>query len=99
MADLLSKSEIEQFITNGFLRIDNAFSSQIAEEALDILWKDIPFDRTNPASWTEPVIRLGMYPQEPFVASVNTPKLQAAYNQLVGAERWIPCRSVGTFPV
>jgi hypothetical protein len=99
MADLLSKTEIEQFITNGFLRIDNAFSSQIAEEALAILWKDIPFDRTNPASWTEPVIRLGMYPQEPFVASVNTPKLQAAYNQLVGAERWIPCRSVGTFPV
>jgi hypothetical protein len=40
-----------------------------------------------------------MYTQDPFINSVNTPKLHAAYNQLVGANRWVPCRSVGTFPV
>jgi hypothetical protein len=47
----------------------------------------------------EPVVRLGMYPQAPFIDSVNTAKLHAAYDQLVGAGKWIPCRSVGTFPV
>ncbi|HWV65191.1 hypothetical protein [Chitinophaga sp.] len=67
MPDILSKQEIEQFITEGFVRIDSAFSPDIANAALDILWKDIPFERFNPATWTEPVIRLGMYTQQPFI--------------------------------
>jgi len=37
MPDILSKQEIEQFTTDGFVRIDNAFSSDIANAALDIL--------------------------------------------------------------
>jgi len=99
MQDILNKQEIEQFITDGFVRIDNVFSSDIAGAALDILWKDIPFERSAPSTWTAPVIRLGMYTQQPFIDSVNTPKLHTAFNQLVGADKWIPCRNVGTFPV
>src|SRR5690606_21450894 len=92
-------NEVEQFILNGFVCIENAFSAETADAALDILWKDLPFDRSDPTTWTEPVIRLGMYSQEPFVESVNTPILHASFNQLIGANRWIPSRSVGTFPV
>jgi hypothetical protein len=99
MSALLSKNEIEQFILNGFVRIKNAFSAETAAAALEILWKDLPVDRSDPTTWTEPVVRLGMYAQEPFVASVNTPALHASFNQLIGTDRWIPCRSVGTFPV
>lgn len=99
MADILSKLEIEQFITDGFVRIDHAFSSDIAAKAVDILWNDIPFDRSSPTTWTEPVVRLGMYTQQPFIDSVNTPRLYAAFNQLIGESKWIPCRSVGTFPI
>lgn len=99
MSAQLTKKEIEQFIYQGFVRIEDAFSSQIAGAARDILWNDLPCDRSDPATWTQPVIRLGMYSQEPFVQSVNTAKLHAAFNQLVGANNWIPCRSVGTFPV
>ena len=99
MSDSLNKQEIEQFITDGFVRIDHAFSTETAAAAVDILWNDIPFDRSNPDSWTEPVVRLGMYTQAPFVESLNTSKLHSAFNQLIGAERWMPCRSVGTFPV
>ncbi|HEY8388785.1 MAG TPA: hypothetical protein VIK74_09285 [Parasegetibacter sp.] len=99
MSEILSKKEIDQFINDGFVRIDNAFPSQLAEEVVDILWKDIPFERSHPSSWTEPVIRLGMYTQQPFIDSVNTPKLHDAFNQLVGYNKWAPCRSVGAFPV
>lgn len=99
MSDILSQRQIEQFITEGFVRIDNAFSKEIADAALDILWKDIPFDRSDPGSWTQPVVRLGMYTQQPFIDSVNTPRLHIAFDQLIGAGRWIPCRSVGSFPV
>lgn len=40
-----------------------------------------------------------MYTQEPFVKAANTEVLHAAFNQLVGQNNWIPCRSMGTFPV
>ena len=99
MSDILSKKEIAHFIYNGFVRLDNSFSKEIADAALEILWNDLPCDRSNPSTWIEPVIRLGMYTNDPFVNSVNTPKLYNAFNQLIGKDKWIPCRNVGTFPV
>lgn len=99
MSEILNKAEIEQLILNGFVRIDNAFSQEIADAALDILWNDLPCDRSNPSTWNEPVIRLGMYPQKPFVESLNSKKMHLIFDQLIGKDRWIPCRNVGTFPV
>ena len=58
MPDILNTRKIEEFIHQGFIRIDDAFSTEIAEAALDILWQDLPCDRSNPGNWTEPVIRL-----------------------------------------
>jgi hypothetical protein len=99
MSEILNTKEINQFVHNGFIRIDNAFSKEIANEILDILWNDIPFERSNPSTWSEPVIRLGMYSQQPFVESLNSPKLHSIFNQLIGEDKWIPSQSVGTFPV
>lgn len=99
MADILSKKEIAHFIHYGFVRLDNSFSRETADAVLEILWNDLPCDRSDPLTWIEPVIRLGMYTDEPFVNSVNTPKLLNAFNQLIGKDKWIPCRNVGTFPV
>lgn len=99
MSETLSKKEIEHFVHSGFIRIDNAFSQQIADAVLDVLWNDLPCDRSNPSTWAEPVIRLGMYTQQPFIDSLNNKKLHLIFNQLIGENKWIPCRSVGTFPV
>lgn len=99
MPELLSKKEIEQFVLNGFIRVDNAFSREIADAAADILWNDLPCNRFDRATWTEPVIRLGMYTQQPFIASLNHEKLHSIFDQLIGKDKWIPCRNVGTFPV
>ncbi|MBA9078490.1 phytanoyl-CoA dioxygenase family protein [Rufibacter quisquiliarum] len=99
MPDFLNPNQIQEFIHTGFLRLDHAFSRETAAAAVDILWKDLPVDRADPSTWSEPVVWLGMYTQPPFVESVNTPKLHHAFNQLVGEGRWLPCRSVGAFPV
>lgn len=96
---LLTDAQVEHFISEGFVRIDNAFSKEVAGQALDTLWRDIPFDRNDPGTWTEPVVRLGMYSQKPFIDSVNTPQLHSAFDELIGPGRWIPCMNVGTFPV
>jgi hypothetical protein len=95
----LSEAEIDQFIGDGFVRIDNAFSSETAAEAREILWRDSgcsPNDRT---TWTKPVIRLSDYWQPPFREAANTPALHQAFDQLVGRGRWIPRESLGSFPI
>lgn len=99
MEGILNNQQIEQFITSGFVRLNGAFDSTLASQAREILWKDLPADPFDPGTWTKPVIRLGMYSQQPFVQAANTERLHAAFNQLVGKTRWIPCMSMGTFPV
>lgn len=97
--EVLSPTQIKQFIEDGFVRIDDAFPAELAAAVRDILWKDMDADPDDPATWTKPVVRLGMYAQPPFIRSANTPKLHAAFDQLVGKDKWIPCESMGSFPV
>src|SRR4051812_17315780 len=95
----LAPAQIEQFITDGFVRIDGAFSRTLANEARAILWRATRCSPDDPATWTQPVIRLGMFTQAPFVEAANTPRLHAAFDQLVGPGRWRRPAAMGTFPV
>ncbi|MBP6793936.1 MAG: hypothetical protein KA143_02730 [Saprospiraceae bacterium] len=48
MSDILSKKEIEHFIHSGFILLDHVFSKEQADSALDILWNDLPSNRSDP---------------------------------------------------
>jgi hypothetical protein len=98
-APALSGAEIEHFVENGFVRLEGAFPRSLAEDAQALLWRDLGCDPENPATWTQPVARLGMYTAPPFVAAANTPLLHTAFDRLVGPGRWHPCRAMGTFAV
>ena len=95
----LSDAQIEQFIQDGFVRIDRAFPRELAEQGRAILWRDLPCDPDRPATWTRPVIRLGMYGDMPFQQAANTPTLHAAFDQSVGHGRWRSRMNLGSFPV
>lgn len=95
----LAAADVDTFVRDGFVRIDGAFSPDLAAQARAILWRDMRLDPDDPAGWTRPVVRLGHYSDAPFVAAANTPRLHAAYDALVGAGRWLPPGAVGTFPV
>jgi hypothetical protein len=96
---VLSRAQIEQFIRDGYVRIDRAFPRQLAEAGRAVLWRDLPCDPDDPSTWTRPVVRLGEYFDAPFRDAVNSPVLHAAFDQLVGQARWRPRHSLGTFPV
>src|SRR5436190_17809243 len=98
-ARALSDAQIQQFIEDGFVRVDRAFPHELADQARAILWRDLPCDPDDPATWTRPVVWLGGYGQEPFRKAVNRPLLHAAFDQLVGKGRWRPRDGLGTFPV
>ncbi len=95
----LSDAQILQFIQDGFVRIDRAFSRTLADECRAILWHETGCDPDDPATWTKPVIRLGGYRQEPFMKAQSTPVLHGAFDQLVGRGRWRRRSDLGGFPV
>ena len=96
---MLSRTEIQKFIDDGFLKIEGAFPRELAEQGRAILWHDLGCDERDTKTWTKPIIRLGYYDQEPFRKAVNTPVLNQAFDQVVGSGRWVPRTSLGTFPV
>jgi hypothetical protein len=93
------EAELQQFILNGFVRLDHAFPRALADDCRELLWRDTGCQPHDPTTWTQPVIRLGDYSQDPFRRAANTPTLHAAFDQLVGAGRWLPRSSLGTFPI
>ncbi|HEY5823785.1 MAG TPA: phytanoyl-CoA dioxygenase [Cyclobacteriaceae bacterium] len=95
----LTTEQINSFINNGFVKIENAFSTEIAADCRAILWKATQCDPNNPASWTQPVIRVGELGFEPFKKAANTPILRSAYDQLVGKDNWFPRLTLGSFPI
>lgn len=96
---MLSVFEVDHFIQKGYVCLPQAFSPALAAECREILWRDMGCDPQNPTTWTRPVVWLWAYSQAPFVQVANGPALMEAYDQLVGPERWVPMRSLGTFPV
>lgn len=98
-APALTEAQVQQFIRDGFVRIDRAFPRELAEEGRTIMWRDIPFDPDDPATWAKPVVWLPGYGGEPFRTAANTPILHAAFDQLVGRGRWLPRDSLGAFLV
>ena len=98
-APSLSDAQIQQFMRDGFVRIDAAFPRELAVQGRSILWRDTGCDEADLKTWTKPVIWLGMYGQEPFAQAANTPVLHKAFDQLVGPACWRPRMDLGTFPI
>ncbi|KQS30978.1 hypothetical protein [Dyadobacter sp. Leaf189] len=94
-----NNQQITEFIHNGFIKLNDAFPADVAAAAREILWKDLDCDPHDPSTWKKPVVRLGMYTDEPFRESANTDVLTSAFDQLVGRGKWLPRFSMGTFPV
>ena len=95
----LDMTDIRRFITDGFLRIENAFARSLADRARAILWRDVGCDAEDRGTWTKPVIWLGEYGDEPFRLASSAPALTSAYDALVGAGRWLPGLTLGNFQV
>jgi|SRR6478609_907909 len=95
----LTPAQISNFISEGFVKIEQAFSTEVAEECRAILWKATQCDPNNPDTWTQPVIRIGELALEPFVQAANTAILHKAFDQLVGKDNWQPKKTLGSFPI
>jgi hypothetical protein len=95
----LTSRQVRNFIDDGFVKIENAFSTQLANQCRDELWAEIGLSPNQPGDWIHPVIRVASKASRPFVEAANTPRLHSAYDQLVGEGRWLAPKGLGTFPI
>jgi hypothetical protein len=95
----LSETQREDFIRDGYLRLEHAFSAELANQGREQLWAALGLSPNEPDRWTRPVIRLGFMSGPTFVAAANTARLHGAYDALVGKGRWQKPAGLGTFPI
>ncbi|MFB8001724.1 phytanoyl-CoA dioxygenase family protein [Nocardia sp. NPDC056000] len=96
---MLTDTQVDAFITDGFVKVDQAFPREVADAGRAFLWRETGCDPDDPATWTQPVIRLNGYGDEPFRQAATAPALLEAFDQLVGPDRWVPRKGIGTFPI
>lgn len=91
-------TQIQNFVENGFLKVENAFPKEVASTCRKILWDKLQLNPKDPDSWKQPVIRIGELDSEPFKKAANTPVLIDAFRQLAH-DNWIPRNTLGSFPI
>ena len=95
----LTPSQVQTFIDDGFVKLPNAFSADLAKQCRDELWSDIGLSPDKAEDWSRPVVRVGSKATPPFIEAANTPLLHKAYEQLAGEGRWLAPTGLGTIPI
>ncbi|MFC9975619.1 phytanoyl-CoA dioxygenase family protein [Spirillospora sp. NPDC127200] len=90
---------VNDFIEDGFVRVQGAFPRELADECRETIWRDLDASPGDPSTWPCPVAARPDYTQAPFKAAANTPRLHAAFDALVGKGRWRPRTSLGGFVI
>ena len=95
--------DTEAFVRDGYVVVRGAFGEDTARACREMIWDVLaergiePDDR---ATWAPPLIRVNCPDGEPFAQAGTSPQLHAAYDELIGAGRWVPRAGVGgTVPV
>lgn len=91
--------DIDRFIADGFVKIDEAFDRDLGLRCRDQLWKATGLDPADPATWTQSLVRVDAMSTPEFTASANTDVLTTAFDALVGPGGWRPRLGMGTFPL
>jgi hypothetical protein len=95
----LTSEAIDRFVVDGFVRLDGAVDEDVAGACRDELWDATGYDRHDPSTWTDTLVRVDSLDTPPFRAAANSPPLVEAFDQLVGPGRWVPRTGLGTFPL
>jgi len=95
--------DTEAFVRDGYVAVRGAFGEDTARACREMIWDVLAERGVDPddrATWAPPLIRINCPDGEPFAVAGTSPKLHAAYDELIGAGRCVPRAGVGgTVPV
>jgi Phytanoyl-CoA dioxygenase (PhyH) len=97
---VLSDEEVQRFVADGYLRLDNAFDDKLAAACVADLWSSLDADPKDASTWTAPVLRIFGSSSPVLLEAINTPRLVNAIDDVVGIGQWQARNcGYGTFPV
>jgi hypothetical protein len=89
---------IDEFMRDGFVKLEHAVDLEVADAARGLLWKQI--GRTPDGPWTEPVVWANDYTAAgPFGELTRSPVLAGALDRLCGRGGWVRQFALGNIPV
>lgn len=96
---VLSPSQIEQFVQDGYVLLPGAFPKSVAAQIRDLVWQRIGLSPDQPEAWDKPLVHLCETVSGPIVEQAFTPRLHGALDDVMGEGRWNPVGSLGWWPV
>lgn len=97
---VLSDPEVNRFVADGYLRLDNAFDGKLAAACVAELWSSLDADPHDSSTWTAPVVRIAGSGSSVLLEAINAPRLVSAIDDVVGIGQWrARTCGYGTFPV
>ena len=95
----LTDQEVDQFIEDGFVRLEHVVPERLISAGAEVIWRDLGQSFNDPSSWTAPVMRLLPSDDHPFNAAFDNFRLFSAFDQWVGVGGWLPRPNLGLFVV
>jgi hypothetical protein len=94
VADVLTRSQIEAFARDGFVRLSEAIPRAVALACEELALSQLGVSAGGP--WAQPVFR-GLVFGEAVTEAATSPRLVAAVGQLLDGEAWQPRPNLGLF--
>ena len=94
---------VEDFCDLGYLAVRGAVPLDVVRRCVGVVEDELRargVDPRDPATWTQPVVRLGCPEGPAFAAAGTAPALAEMYDALLGPGRWVTRDGVGgTLPI
>jgi ectoine hydroxylase-related dioxygenase (phytanoyl-CoA dioxygenase family) len=97
--NVLSNTQVEQFMEEGYTRLEEALPRQQALLAQSFLWERLAergVHREDPSTWHEPMIRINETYDDPVFQKCVTSRLVGAIEDLVGPGRYAEAAATET---
>ena len=92
--------DVDAFLADGYVKIEQAAPRAVADAARALLWKQLNLSPDDPGGWSAPVLwAADLTGAGPFGELVRSAKLVAALDRICGVGGWLPRGSLGNIPV
>lgn len=92
--------DLNRFVCDGFLKIEQAAPRSVADAARNELWKQLGVPADDPSGWSAAVMwAADLVGAGPFGELGRSPALAAALDRICGVGGWVPRGALGNVPV